>query len=106
MRLASLQSRVHPHFLFNTINSISSLVHEDPERAEDMLTRMAALLRFSLDSAQPGLVPVERELNIVRDYLEIERARFGERLRYEISGDAWDAWDARFWCRRFRFKRW
>jgi LytS/YehU family sensor histidine kinase len=52
-----------------------------------MLTRMAALLRFSLDSAQPGLVPVQRELNIVRDYLEIEKARFGDRLRYEIAGD-------------------
>ena len=87
MRLASLQSRVHPHFLFNTINSISSLVHDDPQRAEDMLARMAALLRFSLDSAQPGLVSVERELSIVRDYLEIEKARFGERLRYELCGE-------------------
>ncbi len=86
MRLASLQSRVHPHFLFNTINSISSLVHDNPEKAEDMLTRMAALLRFSLDAAQPGLVPLERELSIVKDYLEIEKARFSERLRYEISG--------------------
>ncbi len=83
-RLASLESRVHPHFLFNTINSISSLVHDDPQRAEDMLTRMAALLRFSLDSAQPGLVPIDRELTIVNDYLEIEKARFGDRLRYEI----------------------
>ena len=84
MRLASLQARVHPHFLFNTLNSISSLIHDDPERAEDMVTRMAALLRFSLETAQPGLVPLERELSIVRDYLEIEKARFGERLRYEI----------------------
>ncbi len=63
-RLASLESRVHPHFLFNTINSISSLVHDDPQRAEDMLTRMAALLRFSLDSAQPGLVPNRGRLHI------------------------------------------
>lgn len=85
MRLASLQSRVHPHFLFNTINSISSLLHDDPERAEDMLSRMADLLRFSLDSAQPGLIPLERELSIVKDYLEIEKARFGDRLRYEMS---------------------
>jgi LytS/YehU family sensor histidine kinase len=85
MRLSSLESRVHPHFLFNTINSISSLIHEDPQRAEDMLARMAALLRFSLESSQPGLVPVERELSIVKDYLEIERARFAERLRYQID---------------------
>jgi two-component system, LytTR family, sensor histidine kinase AlgZ len=83
-RLSSLESRVHPHFLFNTINSVSSLIPEDPKRAERMLTQMANLLRFSLDSAQAGLVPLEREVKIVEDYLEIERARFEERLRYEI----------------------
>lgn len=87
MRLDSLQSRLQPHFLFNTINSISSLIHDDPKRAEDMLSRMAALLRFSLESPQPGLVPVERELSIVRDYLEIEKTRFGERLRYQIDSE-------------------
>jgi sensor histidine kinase YesM len=84
-RLSSLESRVHPHFLFNTINSVSSLIHDDPERAEQILNRMAGLLRFSLDSAQGGLVPLEREIKIVEDYLEIERARFGERLQYSIE---------------------
>jgi sensor histidine kinase YesM len=84
-RLTSLESRIHPHFLFNTINSVSSLIHDDPDRAERLLTQMAGLLRFSLDSAQAGLVSLERELKIVRDYLEIEKARFAERLRYEIS---------------------
>jgi len=57
-RLASLTSRVHPHFLFNTLNSISSLIQEDPQRADRLVERMAALLRFSLDSAQSGLVPL------------------------------------------------
>jgi len=84
-RLSSLESRVHPHFLFNTINSVSSLIPEDPKRAERMLMQMANLLRFSLDSAHSGLVPLEREVKIVEDYLEIESARFGQRLRYEIS---------------------
>ena len=51
-RLSSLESRVHPHFLFNALNSISSLIREDPDRAERLLERMAALLRFSLDSNQ------------------------------------------------------
>jgi two-component system, LytTR family, sensor histidine kinase AlgZ len=83
-RLSSLESRVHPHFLFNTINSISSLIHDDPRRAEKMLSQMAGLLRFSLDSAHSGLVPLSKELKIVADYLEIEKARFNERLRYEI----------------------
>ncbi|MDQ2711092.1 MAG: histidine kinase [Acidobacteriota bacterium] len=84
-RLASLESRIHPHFLFNTINSVSALIHEDPLRAERILTQLAELLRFSLDVPSGGLVPLEGELQIVEDYLEIEKARFGPRLRYEIE---------------------
>jgi signal transduction histidine kinase len=84
-QLASLESRIHPHFLFNTLNSISSLIPEDPARAERLVEQMAALLRFSLDANQSGLVPLASELKIVADYLEIERARFGDRLRYEID---------------------
>ena len=84
-RLASLESRIHPHFLFNTLNSISSLIPEDPERAERLVEQMAALLRFSLDANQAGLVPLAAELKVVADYLEIERARFGDRLRYRID---------------------
>jgi len=84
-QLAALESRIHPHFLFNTLNSISSLIPEDPARAERLVEQMAALLRFSLDAHQSGLVPLGRELKIVSDYLEIERARFGERLRYRID---------------------
>ncbi len=83
-RLSSLESRIHPHFLFNTINSVSSLIHEDPLRAERILTQLAELLRFSLDAAPGGLVPLQRELQIVEDYLDIEKARFGDRLHYEI----------------------
>ncbi len=84
-QLASLESRIHPHFLFNTLNSISSLIPEDPARAERLVEQMAALLRFSLDANQSGLVPLASELKIVGDYLEIERARFGDRLRYQID---------------------
>src|SRR5579875_878727 len=84
-RLSSLESRIHPHFLFNTINSVSSLIPEDPQRAERVLAQMASLLRFSLDSAQLGLVPLEREMKVVEDYLEIERVRFGSRLRYKVD---------------------
>jgi two-component system sensor histidine kinase AlgZ len=83
-RLSSLESRLHPHFLFNTLNSVSSLIREDPQQAERLIERMAALLRFSLDSTQAGSVAVEKEMKIVGDYLEIEKARFGDRLRYEI----------------------
>lgn len=83
-RLQSLESRVHPHFLFNAINSILSLMREDPRRAEDLLERMAALLRFSLDQSQRAM-PLSKELKIVRDYLEIEKARFGDRLRFTVD---------------------
>jgi len=84
-RLSSLESRIHPHFLFNTLNSISSLIQDDPKRAERLIERMAALLRFSLDSGNAGLVPLCQEMKIVRDYLEIERARFGDRLRFDVE---------------------
>ncbi|HLK19132.1 MAG TPA: histidine kinase [Bryobacteraceae bacterium] len=84
-QLASLESRIHPHFLFNTLNSISSLIPEDPKRAERLVEQMAALLRFSLDANQAGLVPLAAELKVVADYLDIERARFGDRLHYQID---------------------
>lgn len=84
-RLSSLESRIHPHFLFNTLNSISSLIQEDPKQAERLVERLAALLRFSLDSNQQSAVPLRQELKITRDYLEIERARIGDRLRYAIE---------------------
>ena len=84
-QLSSLESRLQPHFLFNTINSVSSLIHDDPVRAEQLLSRMAALLRFSLDSTRAGLVPLEQELRVVKDYLEIEKTRFEGRLAYEVE---------------------
>lgn len=87
-RFASLESRVHPHFLFNTLNSISALVREDPAEAERMIERLAALIRFSLDSELAGLVPLSEELRVTRDYLEIEKVRFGDRLRYSIEPEA------------------
>jgi LytS/YehU family sensor histidine kinase len=87
-RLAALEARVHPHFLFNALNTISSLIPETPERAERLVERMAAVLRFSLDGHNRKLVPLEQEMKIVRDYLEIERARFGDRLRYALEVDS------------------
>lgn len=84
-RLSSLESRIQPHFLFNTLNSIASLIPSDPKRAEDTVARLAALLRFSLNTNHSSLVPLAQEIKIVRDYLEIESTRFGPRLHYEIA---------------------
>jgi sensor histidine kinase YesM len=86
-RLASLESRLQPHFLFNTLNAITSLIQDDPDHAERMVERLAALLRFSLDASERGLVPLADELKIVTDYLEIERARLGDRLSYTLDVD-------------------
>jgi two-component system sensor histidine kinase AlgZ len=84
-RLASLESRLHPHFLFNTLNAISALIPEDPERAEQLVEQLAALLRFSLDASERHTVPLSAELAIVRAYLGIEQARLGDRLRCAIE---------------------
>jgi len=84
-RLASLESRLHPHFLFNTLNAISALIPEDPERAEQLVEQLAALLRFSLDASERHTVPLSAELAIVKAYLGIEQARLGDRLRCAIE---------------------
>lgn len=84
-RFDSLQSRLQPHFLFNTINSILALLPEDAKHAEEMLERLARLLRFALDSQQAPAVRLRDEIRLVNDYLEIERARFGPRLRFKID---------------------
>jgi sensor histidine kinase YesM len=84
-RLSSLESRIHPHFLFNTLNSIAALIPSDPARAEQTVGNLASLLRFSLNANHSGLVLLSQELKVVREYLEIERTRFGARLRYAID---------------------
>src|SRR5256885_7904553 len=84
-QLASIESRVQPHFLFNTLNSIAALVHDDPAGAERMTGQLASLLRSALDSTATPVVPLDDELKVVRAYLDIERVRFGDRLRYTVD---------------------
>jgi two-component system, LytTR family, sensor histidine kinase AlgZ len=84
-QLASLEARVQPHFLFNTLNSIAALIPDDPKGAERMTGQLAALLRTSLDQQARPTVPLEEELKTVRDYLAIEQVRFGDRLRFTID---------------------
>jgi sensor histidine kinase YesM len=83
-RLRSLESRIHPHFLFNALNSISSLIAVNPARAEQMVGRLAALLRASLDASNRQLIPLSEELVIVESYMDIEKARFGDKLRGSV----------------------
>jgi len=84
-RLRSLQAQIHPHFLFNTLNSISSLIAVNPARAEQIVGRLAALLRASLDTSGRPLIPLRQEMAMVESYLDIERARFGEKLHSSIA---------------------
>ena len=84
-RLASLESRLHPHFLFNAIAAIAGQVRDEPERAERLLLEFSDLLRASLDSTARHTVPLGDEVGIARAYLEIEQARLGERLRRKVD---------------------
>jgi sensor histidine kinase YesM len=88
-RLASLASRLHPHFLFNALAAIAGQVKESPERAERLLVGFADLLRASLDATRRHAVPLEDELTVIQSYLEIEQVRLGERLRakLDVPGD-------------------
>jgi two-component system sensor histidine kinase AlgZ len=88
-RLAELQSRIRPHFLFNTLNTAVSLVGTDPARAEGVLEDLAELFRVALadDSGGSGSVTLGSELELARRYLAIEQLRFGERLRLEWQLD-------------------
>lgn len=79
--LEALQARVHPHFLFNTLNSAAALVHARPDDAERVLLDLGDLFRAAL--SEPGWVPLEHELDLCRRYLAIEQQRFGDRLRVE-----------------------
>ena len=77
-RIQALQSRIRPHFLFNSMNSIASLIGSDPVAAERVVEDLADLFRASL--AKPTLIPLENEINLCRRYLEIEQLRLGKRL--------------------------
>ena len=84
-RLEALRMQLNPHFLFNTLHAISALIHDDPEAADRMVARLSELLRLSLDQSRPQQVPLSEEMAFLGRYLEIERARFGERLKIEMQ---------------------
>jgi two-component system LytT family sensor kinase len=79
--LKALKAQINPHFLFNTLNTIAELIHADSDRAEATVERLAEMFRYVLNGSERGLVPLEEELAFLDGYLEIERVRFGDRLR-------------------------
>ncbi len=84
-RLDALSAQLNPHFLFNTLNSAAELVHHDPDTADRILVSLSALLRNSLSGSAAHEVPVEEEVALAREYLAIEKIRFGERLLVEFA---------------------
>jgi signal transduction histidine kinase len=79
-QLRALKMQIHPHFLFNTLHSISSLVLEDPPKANSMIARLGDFLRLTLENSNQQLVTLKEETEFLRCYLEIEQVRFGDRL--------------------------
>jgi len=92
-RLQLLNMQLQPHFLFNTLNAISELVHEDPDTADRMIAGLSVLLRETLAAGNAPAVSVKRELDLLGCYVDIQRARFGARLNAttEVDPGALDA---------------
>ncbi len=84
-KLAALQMQIRPHFLFNTLNGISTLLHTDPEAADEMIGNLSELLRLSLASSTQHEIPLRTELDFLDTYLKIQKARFADRLEVKLD---------------------
>jgi two-component system, LytTR family, sensor kinase len=86
-RLASLEAQLQPHFLFNTLNTVSSVMYRNPVQADRVLSRLSELLRTQLDGSGGEIVSVEEDVRALRAYLEIMEARFSDRLSWNVRID-------------------
>lgn len=87
MELNKLKSQLNPHFIFNSMNSIRALIDEDPQKSKQSVTRLANILRSSLLMGRKKVIPFHEELQLVKDYLNLEKTRFEERLECEFEID-------------------
>jgi LytS/YehU family sensor histidine kinase len=90
LELDALRARLNPHFVFNALNNLRALINEDAERARELVTRLSNTLRHALDHGEASSVSLKHELDVVRDYLEVERVHYEDRLQIEtvIGADA------------------
>jgi two-component system LytT family sensor kinase len=86
--LAILKNQINPHFLFNALNNIRSLILSDPNKARGMVTHISELLRYSIQFNASEKVSLKQELEIVKDYLQLESIQFNNRLTYEFKIDS------------------
>jgi LytS/YehU family sensor histidine kinase len=85
--LKALSAQINPHFLFNALNAIASLIHTDPARADAAVEQLAEVFRYTLRRSEQEWAPLDQELAFARAYLDVEQARFGKRLSFEIHAD-------------------
>ena len=85
--LKALRAQINPHFLFNALNAIASLIHTDPGRADEAVEQLAEVFRYTLRRSESEWAPLDQELAFARAYLDVEQARFGQRLTYSIDSD-------------------
>jgi hypothetical protein len=92
-QLQALKMQLHPHFLFNTLHSVSALIHKNPDAADRMITRLGDFLRTTLENAGTQEITLQKEIEFINCYLEIEQIRFQDRLRVilDIDPEALDA---------------
>src|SRR5438067_2066844 len=86
-QIRALQAQINPHFLFNTLNVLASLIHSNPAKAEKVTEELAEIFRYALESTRADWVRLDDELHFIESYLEIEKARFQERLTYSFDID-------------------
>ncbi len=88
MQISLLKSQINPHFLFNTLNSISTLVHSSKEEARKLITQLSDVFRYALDSHNENMVKLSKEIEFIENYVRIQQVRFGDRLKFERDIDS------------------
>ncbi len=88
MQISLLKSQINPHFLFNTLNSISTLMHSSKEKARRVITQLSDIFRYALDSHSDEMVKLIHEINFIENYVKIQQVRFGERLQFKTDIDS------------------
>ncbi len=87
MQISLLKSQINPHFLFNTLNSISTLIHSSKDQARKVITQLSDIFRYALDSHTGKMVKLIHEIDFIENYIRIQQVRFGERLKFQKHVD-------------------